>query len=305
MIMKKITWFSAIAAICAVAAGVSGCTKKELRVLEGEQSLLSLTGKTQHMAVTKVASQSTAQPLAANFETGIYVVNKTSSEDVGTAAISNLKHVADASGALNNTGDPIILTTGWTYDMIAYGPYDPATVATDGVKVEHGNDMIWAKSAGEKPNAKTHSTALTFQHKVSQIQFELVDGGTTGDGNPVNLTGATFKVTGFAKEGTVDLTTGEMTLGTVDPTIVLTGINNTDLKTDVIYFLPGENMQLSAEVLLADGTSFTGVYNKKFQPGMHYHIKIKVVDRDTDLDMDDSTLLPWEDEEEGDLELGQ
>ncbi len=305
MIMKKITWFSALTAICAVAVGVSGCTKKELEIPAGEKSQLLLTGKTQQMGVTKAQKATTTQPLANNFETGIYVVNRTSGENVGTAGVSNLKHVSDASGALINTGAPIILTTGWEYDMIAYGPHDPAVVAANGVKVTHGNDMIWAKSAGEKPNAKTHSTALTFQHKVSQIEFELVDGGTTGEGNSVNLAGATFKVTGFVKDGTVDLTTGAMTLGAVDPTIVLTGINNTDLKTDVIYFVPGENLQLNAEVTLADGTTFSGVYKKKFEAGRHYQVKIKVLDLDTDLDLDDSTLLPWEEDEEGDLELGQ
>lgn len=306
MIMKKITWFSAFAAICVVAVGVSGCTKKELRMPEGEKSQLFLTGKTQQMGGTKAQQQvTTTLPLANGVETGIYVVNRTSGESVETAGVSNLKHVANASGGLDNTGDPIILTTGWEYDMIAYGPHDPAVVAADGVKVEHGKDMIWAKSEKEKPNAKTHSTALTFQHKVSQIQFELVNGGDTGDGKSVDLTGATFKVTGFVKDGTVNLATGELELGAVDPTIVLTGINNTELKTDVIYFVPGENLQLNAEVTLADGTTFSGVYTKKFQSGMHYKVSIKVVDRDTDLNMDDSTLLPWEDEEEGDLELGQ
>ena len=69
--------------------------------------------------------------------------------------------------------------------------------------------------------------------------------------------------------------------------------------------MPGENLQLNAEVTLADGTTFSGVYKKKFEAGRHYQVKIKVLDLDTDLDLDDSTLLPREEDEEGDLELGQ
>lgn len=299
MVMKKITWFSALAATFAVAVGVSGCIKKELQVLEGgETCQLLLTGVTQSMGTTK--ADATTEPLAAGLETGIYVVNRTSGENVTNAAVANVKHVADASGALNNTEAPIILTTGWEYDMIAYGPHDPATVAADSVKIEHGKDMIWAKNEKEKPNAKTHSTALTFQHKVAQISFELKDGGEDGSGKGVDLTGATFQVTGFAKDGRVDLSTGKIKLGAVDPTIVVTEADVTP-----IYFLAGEEqITLNAVITLANGNTFSGVYTKLFEPGWHYKITIKVVDRDSDVADMGGTLVPWEDDEEGDLEIG-
>lgn len=293
--MKKITLFPAAAAALLLAMGMSGCSKETVQP-KGEPSRLSLAGKTLDMAVQgQSVTKAGTEALPGGLELGVHVVDLTSGEDMTNMAIANVKHVTDASGAINNTNpDPIILTTGYTYDVYAYSPYVAGTTAT--VPVAHGQDVLWAKAAGEKPNSATHSTTLTFGHKTSQISFSVVADATSDP----DLTGATLKVTGFRKEGSLDLSTGTVTAGTVDNTIELTDIGQ------AVCFLPAEGATaLDVVVTVPAGQKGEGIYSgtitKVFEPGKSYNITVTVIDRNAQLGLVGG-LVPWVDQT-GDLDV--
>lgn len=189
--MKKITLFLSTAAVCVLALGMSGCSKEKHALPEGEPCRLTLSGK-----ALRVETKTGTEPMPDNLELGVHIVDRTSGEELKNAALTNIKHATDASGAISNTDpDPIILTTGYTYDVYAYSPYDQGVTAegSSSVRVFHGTDVLWAKAAGEKPNAATHNTELVFEHKTSQISFTIV---ADPNSNP-DLTGAYLSVTGF------------------------------------------------------------------------------------------------------------
>lgn len=293
--MKKITFFPAVAIVLLSAMGMSGCSKETVQP-KGEQSRLSLTGKTMDLAVQgQSVTKAGTEALPGGLELGVHVVDLTLGEDLTSMAIANIKHVTDASGAIGNTNsDPIILTTGYTYDVYAYSPYVAGTTTT--VPVVHGTDVLWAKAAGEKPNAATHSTTLTFSHKTAQISFSLVaDATSTPD-----LTGATLKVTGFCKDGSLDIATGDVAPGTVDNTIELTDIGR------AICFLPtAAAMPLDVVVTVPAGQKgegqYSGTITKAFEPGKSYNITVTVIDRNAQLGLVGG-LVPWVDQT-GDLDV--
>ena len=293
--MKKITFFPAAAATLLLAMGMSGCSK-ENGVPKGESCRLSLTGNTLDLAVQgQSVTRAGTEALPDGLELGVHVVDLTSGEDVTNMAIANVKHVTDASGAINNTNpDPIILTTGYTYDVYAYSPFVAGTTTT--VPVAHGTDVLWAKAAGEKPNAATHSTNLTFGHKTAQVSFSVVADATSDP----DLTGATLKVTGFCKDGSLDLATGNVTVGTVDNTIELTDIGQ------AVCFLPtAEAMPLNVAVTVPAGQkgegSYSGTITKVFEPGKSYIITVTVIDRNAQLGLVGG-VVPWVDQT-GDLDV--
>lgn len=284
--MKKITLFPTVAAMLLLVMGLSGCSKENGEP-KGEACRLLLTGSTLDLEVLgQSVTRTETEALPDGLELGVHVVDLTSGEDVSNAAVTNVKHVADASGAINNTNpDPIILTTGYAYDVYAYSPYTAGTTTT--VSIDHGTDVLWAKAAGEKPNAATHSTNLIFSHKAAQISFSVVaDAASAPD-----LTGATLKVTGFCKDGSLDLATGVVTAGTVDNTIELTEIGQ------VVCFLPtaGE-MPLNVAVTVPAGQqgegSYSGTIAKVFEPGKSYNITVTVIDRNVQLGLTGG-VVPW------------
>ena len=284
--MKKITLFPAAAAMLLLAMGMSGCSKETVQP-KGEPSRLSLAGKTMDLAVQgQSVTKAGTEALPGSLELGVHVLDLTSGEDMTNMAIANIKHVTDASGAMSNTNpDPIILTTGYTYDVYAYSPYIAGTTTT--VPVGHGMDVLWAKAAGEKPNAATHSTTLTFGHKAAQISFSIVADATSAP----DLTGATLKVTGFCKDGSLDLATGNVTPGTVDNTLELTDIGR------AVCFLPtAAAMPLDVVVTVPAGQkgegSYSGTITKVFEPGKSYNITVTVIDRNAQLGLVGG-VVPW------------
>lgn len=281
-----------------LAGGLSSCTK-EKTVVKGEPSQLVLKATAIDLYKTKAEA---TEALPENTEVGVHIVDLTSGETPATAKIVNLKHVADASGALNLVGSdlPIILTTGYTYDIYSYSPYQEGLTGetVSAIPVSHGTDVLWAKAAGEKPNAATHSTTLTLEHKMAQIEFQVVaDAASQPD-----ITGATLKVTGFYKDGALDLATGKVKPGegsAVDNTIELTEFGK------AICFLPidGE-MELAVEVTIPAGDNagvYSGTIKRTFAAGQSNLITITVIDRNSALGLEGG-LIPWV-EKTGDMDV--
>lgn len=287
--MKKFSVLAVFAA-AVLTAGLTGCSKVKMVGTAGEPSQLSLQANTVDISANRTWSKATTEPLPENTEIGVHVVDLTNSETLATAAISNVKYVSDASGALSKTdATPVILTTGYTYDVYAYSPHNASVTADNAsaIPVAHGTDVLWAKTAGETPNASTHTTTLTFEHKMAQISFNIVaDGASKPD-----ITGATLKVTGFCKDGTMDLATGEITPGSVDNTIELTDVN-----TPICFVPSNQPMQFDVTVTIPSGASagtYTGVKQGTFLPGQSTAVTITVIDRNSTLGLE-AGVVPWE-----------
>lgn len=283
--MKRISLLATAAAV--LTAGLSGCSKEKIVLPGGEPCRLVLTGE-----ALRTETKVDTEPLDGGVELGVHVVDLTSGENLSNAALTNIKHVTDASGAISNANpDPIVLTTGYTYDVYAYSPYHAggAAATSSAVPVGHGQDVLWAKAAGEKPNAATHTVALTFERKAAQVAFQIVaDGASKPD-----ITGATIRVTGFSKDGTLDLATGKVARGGVDNTIELTETGKP------ICFLPDEGqMELNVTVTIPAGPNagtYSGVTKGTFLPGKSTVITVTVIDRNSSLGFE-AGVVPWVDE---------
>lgn len=290
--MKRITLL-AVAAAVVFAGGLSGCSKEKGVLPKGEPCRLSLSG----MAL-KTETKAGTESLPGDLELGVHVVDQTSGENLGNAALTNIKHVTDASGAISNTNpDPIILTTGYTYDVYAYSPYiDGVTAATSSsIPFIHGQDVLWAKTGGERPNAATHNTELTFEHKTAQISFVPVADPAS---NP-DLTGARLTVTGFMGVGYLDLATGKVTADPRGQAVQYTG------SDEAFCFLPADGeMSLNVAVKIPAGRSagtYSGVITRVFEPGTSYRITVTVIDRNSPLGLT-AGVVPWVNET-GDVEV--
>ncbi len=297
--MKRITWLGATTAAVAVAlaAGMSSCAKEKALVdlPEGEECRLALTASTIETKGASVATKAT-ETLPAGMEVGVHIVDLTSKETLTTATKwVNLKHVTDASGGLvyqtDASGLPIILTTGYVYDIHAYSPYQAGLTAagTTQIPVSHGTDLLWAKTTGEKPNAATHKANLVFEHRMARVAFQVVaDAASTPD-----ITGATIKVTGFYGDGKLDLASGKITPGTVDNTIELTETGK------AICFVPREgDMELNVEVTVPapslNAGTYAGVIKQTFNPGESVDITVTVIDRNSELGIS-AQVVKWVD----------
>lgn len=283
----------AAAAAVVFAGGLSGCSKEKSVLPKGDPCRLALSG----MAL-KTETKAGTESLPGDMELGVHVVDLTSGENLSNAVLTNIKHVTDASGAISNTNpDPIILTTGYTYDVYAYSPYiDGVTAATSSsIPFIHGQDVLWAKAASEKPNAATHNTELIFEHKTAQISFVPV---ADPDSNP-DLTGARLTVTGFMGVGYLDLATGKIT---VDPREQADQYTGSD---EAFCFLPADGeMSLNVTVEIPAGRSagtYSGVITQIFEPGTSYRITVTVIDRNSQLGLTGG-VVPWVNET-GDVDV--
>lgn len=290
--MKRNTLLTAMAASMVLV--LTGCSKENGTELpSGDPSKLALTGKAIDVSSTgrNTITKADNELLPERTTIGVHIVDLIGGETLSTAKITNVAHTTDAAGTVNidNPDNPIILTTGYTYDVYAYSPYvagvNPASLSA--IPVNHGVDCLWVKAPGEKPNAATHKVALAFQHATSQITFKVVaDAASQPD-----ITGATLEVTGFYGTGTMDLNTGAVTVSAVDPTILFTGIDTH------VCFLPAAgqmtmNVKVTIPVGSEDAGDYIGVVKETFTPGKSYTYTITVVNRDSKPEIH-GTQVPW------------
>lgn len=290
--MKRMTLL-AVAAAVVFAGGLSGCSKEKGVLPKGEPCRLVLMG-----VALRAETKADTESLPDGLELGVHIVDVTSGESLNDATLTNIKHVTDASGAIGNTNpDPIILTTGYTYDVYAYSPYNAGMTAatSSAVPVTHGQDVLWAKAAGERPNAATHNTALIFEHRTAQISFvPVADPGSNPD-----LTGARLIVTGFMGVGYLDLATGKVTADPRGHAVQYMGSNES------FCFLPADGeMSLNVTVEIPAGRSagvYSGVITRVFEPGKAYRITVTVIDRNSQLGLTGG-VVPWVNET-GDVDV--
>lgn len=261
----RLVFIPFVAAILAL-----GCSKDKAD--KTGEAYLVVKGKTVDIVPTKANI-----PLSEGVNLGIYAKNVSSgsTETLQTSIVANRLLSVGAGGGVS--GDAIYLKLGKDYDVYAYAPRvtSPADPAT--IPFTHGTDLLWAGvnetlrgvDIGENP------VNMSFVHKMAQIKFALADDRDQEAKDTYPFSGASFEVTGFYRDFTLNLETGTVNLATIDNSIKITQQNNP------VCFAPALNaMNLAVKVTIPGVTSgeqvYTGIVSSTFLQGNSYSFNIKI-----------------------------
>lgn len=249
----------------------SSCSKRDIGGDAGPSELI-LSGQVQlkssaAASVTKDdAGAVQLDPLPAT-DIGVYVLTTSgdSPTDFGSTAWKNESFVSDASGVIS--GGNVKLRTGTSYAIYAYAPRVAALTDAKAVPVKHGEDILYAVTPDVVGTAGGTKAKLAFKHAGAQIGFKLKCSDET-----VDLKDATLEVSGFFKEGALDLATGLMTL--TDQTQKLS--DKTGAKKNIL--ITGSQMDFSVKVSDVPGRSepFTGTFSPTLVAGESYLYTVNV-----------------------------
>jgi len=249
----------------------TSCSK--INPSHNNDSSLILKGKSFNIVPTKANI-----PLSNGLSLGAFVVNVTtgSPETLSSAIIENKLLTVDAGG--NITGDVIYLNAGKDYDVYAYSPrITGAPLNPNAIPYTHGTDVLYSdvNRTLRGVSIGINTVDMIFIHKMSQIKFSLTDDRDPVTKNAYPFSDATFEVTGFVKDFTLNLETGEITRQPVDGTVKITEQN-----TPVCFAPSTSAMTLPIKVTIPGAISgeqtFTGSVTATFTSGNSYSYNIKI-----------------------------
>jgi len=275
--MKKIWIFASAMAL--VFASCSQDQETPKASTKGDVAL-SLKGSASDMVVTRASTVD----LPASTQVGVYVLETSPTGTTLTStAFKNGLYTAVGSGGAFTSTTPFYLNSSNTYSALAYAPYQSSISDPAVVSFAHGTDVLYASSqnvsiTGTSPSFAA-TTALTFVHQMSQIQFTLV----AGTGSPV-LTGASLSVTGFDQSCTMNLNDGTIT------SVLGSGAAVTNLSK-AVCFVPGA-LNLNVSVTTTDGRVYNGTLSQTFLAGNSYSYTITLNKNDTKLGIT-GTVVDW------------
>lgn len=291
-------------ALAGVLLVAGGCSRQN--ILSDEQSGLVLSGRvvngTSAVWATKADDNQQLQALPEG-DLGVYVLTVSGSAqeqtNFETTQWKNMQFTSNASGDISGA-DNVTLRMGTVYNIYAYAPRIAGLSDAHNIPVQHGADMLWAKTPQVTATAKETKAKLQFYHSGAQIGFRL----KMKNGENVDLSGAKLEVSGFYKTGTLDLESGKMILQEEDRTETITDFSGQ--KTNIL--ITGNNMSFSVKVTDVpgqEGKVFTGNLPSACQAGKSYLY-------DVNIDTDDArqaitftaTIEDWEDVNGGTLPIG-
>lgn len=278
-----------------------GCTK-QVTEIEGSPSQLLLSGQvifsddddaesSASVAGAKsLETRATGGQLPANTNLGVYILTTPTTGDahVNNSEWKNLPFVCTAGGQITLTGGTgVVLTSGTKYDIFAYAPQVQNVTDAKRVPVTHGTDILWGrKTVNAVPG--TTKVNLEFRHAGSQVGFKLKVKG----GEALDLTKAKMTVTGFYKNGTLDLETGKITGS--DPTGKITDV--TGAKTYILT--TGEPMSIAVTVTdIPDMAPFVNTFSLTLKPGKPYMYNITLNPNGEAPVKFEAEVVDWEDVE--------
>lgn len=239
----------------------------------GKKSFVVFSGKTLDIVPTKANVN-----LPVDTRLGVYVLNATTgiAETFSTAMVRNALFTIAADGSF--IGNKIYLNTGKDYDVYSYGPRVDAIADETSISFIHNTDVIWApvNSTVRGAVAGQNNVTLQYVHKTSQIKFTLTDDRDNASKIQYPFAGATFEITGFCSQFSLNLNNGSITKGAVDNSIKITTQN-----TPVCFASNnGAPMSLNVNVTIpgAGGGSqiYNGVLTASFEQGYSYSYNIKL-----------------------------
>jgi len=247
-----------------------GCSKDKTN--KTGEAFLVVNGKTVDIVPSKASV-----PLYEGISLGIYAKNVSSgsTETLQTSIVANRLLSVGNGGVIS--GEAIYLKLGKDYDIYAYAPRVVSPFDPTAIPFTHGTDLLWAGldetlidiGIGGNP------VNLNFVHKMAQIKFALTDDRDQEAKDLYPFLGASFEVTGFYRDFTLDLETGAVNQTTIDNSIKITQQNNP------VCFAPALNaMILAVKVTIPGVTSgehiYSGIVSSTFLQGNSYSFNIKI-----------------------------
>ena len=239
------------------------------------------------------------------FSTGIFV-HETGTIPVsgiwGTPVVKNM-FFRNSGGVLD--GDKLYFDKQKEYDIYSYAPYTGDNkINGESIQFEHEADVIWAKArySNRTQGSVINKIQLDYEHLTSKVKFIFEDSRDPMLKDLHDFNRKSFSISGFCKKFYLNVYTGKLTRGPVDPSVIISEENNP------VCFAPksGEaEYNLEIEIPATFPLNLPPViirekFNYNFRPGYSYVITINVMTADMSVN---SHIVSWEYKVVEDLEI--
>lgn len=254
---------------------VCGCSRDrdEKEVVKIKTVPLSLSAKN-----VDIMTKASLSILPSGISTGIYVTAKDAA--INTAFFENKNYVTQASGILFSAVN-VDLTIGNDYDIYAYAPYQPTVGNPLMIEYPHGTDVLWAPKYVLTGVSATNNTAtLTFEHRATQISFQVVFANDYIAGSKDFIASSTIQVNGFNSSGLLNIVTGILVpSGSLISTLSGAGTGTTGVTTlgigDTCIIASTGEMTLAVQVT-HNGKTYNGTIKETFIAGTSYNYTVTI-----------------------------
>lgn len=283
--MKKLSIYSILFSIVLCA-----CTAKdEEKALGGSKLPLIIAG-----SQVRMVTKGVLPPLPAGVSTGVYVTDKDAS--ITSSWFSNTNYLAGASGVLT-TPASVDLTIGRSYDIYAYAPYKATASNPYAVDYPHGSDVLCSgKFTLADVSVSNHTANLVFEHKASQISFNVGFASDFNAGTKVITSSSTLQVTGFYDRGSLNVATGIYSpVGTASTVLNASGTGIPGAMALAIAstcFVPSASPMTMGVTVIHEGRNYNAVITGTFLPGTAYNYTITLKGYSPNLQIN-GTVVDW------------
>lgn len=239
-----------------------------------------------------------------DFLTGVFVYEEGVYQGSGYKGVPVVQNMQfkNSSGILD--GDNLYLDKKKSYKIYSYAPYTGDNkINGESIEFNHGTDVIHAVTRYSSNNQAEiiNKIQLDYEHLTSKVKFVFEDNRDPVLKNLYDFNGKSFKINGFSRKYSLNVFTGKLTRGQIDPQVTITEENSP------VCFAPGTNgTELNLELIIpAAATNLPPVtINEKFmynfRPGHSYEITINIKTAEMSFN---SHIVSWEYKAVEDLEI--
>ncbi|MDO9680885.1 MAG: fimbrillin family protein [Bacteroidales bacterium] len=239
------------------------------------------------------------------FSAGIFV------HEAGTATVKEIWGIPvvqnmffrNSGGILD--GDKLYFDKQKEYNVYSYAPFiGDNKINGESIAFEHETDVIWAtaKYSNRTQGSVINKIQLDYEHLTSKVKFLFEDSRDPSLKELHDFSRKNFSISGFCKKFYLNVYTGKLTRGPIDPSVIITKENNP------VCFAPktGEaEYNLEIEIPATFPLNLPPViirekFNYNFRPGYSYEITINVMTADMSVN---SHIVSWEYKVVEDLEI--
>lgn len=237
---------------CLAVFALSSCSENEPDVTLPQSNAIRFDAAIERAAGTRVAD-TTWDP---NDAIGIYMKTAGATLSTTSAQAENVKYTTVGAGSTIFTAAGAGVefpTDGSNVDFISYYPYQ-TTISGYNYPINVANqsnlsniDLLYANNA-VNANKTNPAVGLNFKHMLSKVILNVSANSSVG-----SLAGLTLSVQDLKVDGSFDLTTGVVTLGstvaTVTPVVPSTSTINA-------IFVPGQDLSAAKFVFTVNGKTY-------------------------------------------------
>lgn len=288
----SITVLARVLAVAFIAKGLflSGCTK----ALEDAFNISKV-----EFVVRKVVDSGVPDNLnsyKSDFATGIFVHEADYLPAKGNWGIPVVQNMLFRNSGGTLDGEKLYLDKQKEYNIYSYAPYIvDNTINGESIPFYHDTDVI--RATAKYSNATQQNTInkvqLDYEHITSKVKFIFEDNRDPSQKKLHDFSRMNFRISGFCKKFYLNIYTGQITRGPVDPSVIISKENYP------VCFAPntGEaEYNLEIDIPATFPLSLLPVqirekFNYNFRPGHSYVITINVMTSQMSVN---SHIVSWE-----------